>query len=245
MLITIFEELIIEHVYRVQEYKNHNFVALIDKLISKIGIGRVIAGSVSHIPSTTKETTKALGTSESYYPRAWLAAEILCTWKWQGGSAVSSFLPLLTAYIKSEDYSLKEGLLDSIINILLDGALVHGVSGEPSELESIEEPFLRALVSLLLTLCENNIWGKQKAISLFEVLVNKLFVGETVNSNCLRILPLVMSVLVRPLSIDCDDSVEGNKVIHSIEDWLRTTLSFPPLSEWQTGKGDLNYVFIS
>ena len=72
---------------------------------------------------------KKLATSH-FYSQAWLTAEILCTWKWQGGSALGSFLPLLSSYAKSGNCSPKEGLLDSIVNILLDDALVYGARGE-------------------------------------------------------------------------------------------------------------------
>ncbi|GMP89851.1 hypothetical protein CsSME_00041233 [Camellia sinensis var. sinensis] len=226
--------------------RNHILVAVIDELVSKIGIDMVVAGSVSLTPSSTEEATKELITSQSDYSRAWLAAEILCTWKWHGGSALSSFLPLLSSYGKNGNYSREESLLDSIVNILLDGALVHGVSGRLSlsyvwpvsydEIGSVEESFLRALASLLLTLFEDNIWEMDKAILLFKLLVNKLFIGEAINLNCLRILPLVMSVLVRPLSIGCDES--NRDVQHdTIKDWLQKTLLFPPSNTWQTGEG--------
>ena len=105
-----------------------------------------------------------------FYSRSWLAAEILYTWKWQGGSALGSFLPLLSSYAKSGNCSPKKGSLDSTVNILLDGALVYGASGElrffnvwpasDDEVGSIEEPFLRVLVSCLIALFTENIWGK-------------------------------------------------------------------------------------
>ena len=105
-----------------------------------------------------------------FYSRSWLAVEILYTWKWQGVNALGSFLPLLSSYEKSGNCSPKEGLLDSIVNILLDGALVYGASGEwrffnvwpasDDEVGNIEEPFLRVLVSFLITMFTKNIWGK-------------------------------------------------------------------------------------
>lgn len=229
-------------------------VAVVDELISKIGFDKVVAGSVS-CTSSTEEATKELMTCQSHYSRAWLAAELLCTWKWHGGSALSSFLPSLSAYGKSGDYSHDESLFNSIVNILLDGALVHGASGKVGhtyawpvsydELESIEEPFLRALASLLFTLFGNNIWEKDKAILLFKLLLNKLYIGETVNSNCLRNFPFVMSVLIRPLSIGCDesnqhvqlDSFEENLMDDTIKGWLQRTLMFPPSNTWQTVEG--------
>uniref|UniRef100_F6GUH3 E3 ubiquitin-protein ligase listerin n=1 Tax=Vitis vinifera TaxID=29760 RepID=F6GUH3_VITVI len=233
---------------------SHKFVAIIEKLISALGIDRVVAGYVSNTPNSTEEASKELATSH-FYSRAWLAAEILCTWKWQGGSALGSFLPLLCSYAKSGNCSLKEGLLDSIVNILLDGALVYGASGElrffnvwsasDDEVESIEEPFLRALVSFLITLFTENIWGKDQAVILFGLLANKLFIGESVNAECLRIFPLILSVLIRPLyTIESDElhrdavptSFEENQICDTIKDWVQRTLSFPPLTAWETGQ---------
>ncbi|KAK3022955.1 hypothetical protein RJ639_046773 [Escallonia herrerae] len=240
--------------------KKNKFVALSDKLISELGINRVVAGCVSRPQTPSKDSTEELLTSQYLYPRAWLAAEMLCTWKWQGGSASSSFLPLLTAYAKSVYYSPEDSLLDSIVDILLEGALVHGGNGEMSsvhacltsynDLEIMEEPYLRALVALLTALYEENIWGKEKATLHFKLLLNKLIIGETLNSNCLRIFPPIMTVLIRPLSIVSDesrgnvlsDSAEGNHIHDTLEDWLQRTLSFPPLSAWQTG-GDMEDLF--
>lgn len=237
-----------------QASRNLILVAVIDKLISKIGIHKVLADSNTST-SSPEEASDELISSQSPYCRAWLAAEILCTWKWHGGSALSSFLPLLSTYGRSGNCLHKESLLDSIVNILLDGALVYGASGKLSltyvwpvsyhEMEGVEEPFLRALASLLFTLFEDNIWGKDKAILLFKILINKLFVGEEINLNCLRILPLIMSVLIRPLNIVCDESIrddqrdsfEENQMHDTVEEWLQRTLLLPPLSTWQTGGG--------
>ncbi|KAF8397167.1 hypothetical protein HHK36_016074 [Tetracentron sinense] len=239
---------------------HHQFVAFIDKLISELGISRVIAGTVSKTPpSLSEETENMLAISQSSYSRAWLAAEILCTWKWQGGSASGSFLPLLSEYAGLQNSSPGESLLDSIFSILLEGALVHGASGASSffsvwaasddEMERIGEPFLRALVSFLVTLTiKDGIWGKDKALVLFELLVDKLFIGATVSMNCLRILPFVMNVLIQPLryrstgfsesSKDTQlDSFEENQIHDTIENWFERTFSFPPLFSWQTGQG--------
>ncbi|KAA8549476.1 hypothetical protein F0562_001160 [Nyssa sinensis] len=235
--------------------RNHRYVAVIDKLISKIGIDRVVSGTVSHIPpSSTEEATKELINSQASYSRPWLAAEMLCTWKWHGGSVLSSFLPLLSAYAKSGKYFHRESLLDSVINILLDGALIQGANDELSfpniwpasydQVESIEVPFLRALASLLFTLFEDKIWGKDKAVLLFKLLVNKLYIGQTENPNCLRIFPPILGILIRPLSMRSDesngdvqhDSFEENQMHDTIKGWLQRTLSFPPLSKWKIGE---------
>ncbi|XP_024020214.1 E3 ubiquitin-protein ligase listerin isoform X1 [Morus notabilis] len=218
------------------------FVSFLDKLILKLGIDRVFTSHVKHT-SLSEETT-----DEEVTTRAWLAAEILCTWKWPGGNAVASFLPLLSAYAKSSSCPSKESLLDSIFNILLDGALVHGgcrgqsfVSPWAASITEtdIEEPFLRALISLLSTLFMEKIWERSKAGTVFELLVSKLCIGEAVNMNCLRILPRLVTILVQPLFEN--ESVEtGRDAEHDIEDtitgWLKRTLSFPPLVTSETGQ---------
>ncbi|PWA65835.1 Armadillo-like helical [Artemisia annua] len=223
--------------------------AFVDKLISKLGIGRVIAG----IPSAHEDPSKEVSTSYSYYPRVWLAAEMLCTWKWQGGSAINSFLPSFIRYTRKQDPFSSDNLLDLVVKVLLDGALVQGVDSKlifasiypalHDELESIEEVFLRALVGVLRTLFEHNIWGRDKALVIFNLLVDRLFVGEAVNSNCLKIFPVVMSVLISPLSCQVDDSgdekpnsSEENQIHDVIEGWLQRVLSFPPLNTWNSGE---------
>ncbi|XP_010256980.1 PREDICTED: E3 ubiquitin-protein ligase listerin [Nelumbo nucifera] len=239
------------------ESRHQQFVAFTDKLISKLGVGRVLAVSQT-VPSSSEEATNELVTSKSSFPRAWLAAEILCTWKWPGGSALSSFLPLLREHAKNRNSPAEDSLLDSIINILLDGSLVHGTScqvglfnvwpASDDEVEIIKEPFLRALISLLSVLIiKDVIWGKAKVVVLFEFLVNKLFIGETVNRNCLRILPFVMNVLIQPLRHKGSgsdgssenaqiDSFKESDVHYIIKEWLQRALSLPPLVSWESGQ---------
>lgn len=231
-----------------QASRHQKFVALIDKLIQKIGIDRVIAGCV--MPESS-----VLDTNQEIASSAWLAAEMLCTWRWPESGAVSSFLPLLGAYAKTSNFP-QEGLLDDILRILLDGSLIYGgdstknsVSMWPvpaDEVEGIEEPFLRALVSFLSTLFKENIWGTEKASYLIELLVNKLFFGEEVNTNCLKILPLLMSVLLEPFYGYVEPgkgvqlhpcSSEERFVQNTMIDWLERALRLPPLVTWKTGQG--------
>lgn len=232
--------------------KGTRFVALIDRLIPKIGFDKIIAGAVSNVsPSLTEDHSNQLTTTpRCHYSRAWLAAEILCTWKWNGGNALCSFLPYLCEYLKSECYTPEDGLLDSIVTILFDGALIHGEVAELSlsnlspvtNVENIGEPFLRAVVSLVSRLFEDDVWGKDKAVFLFNQLLNKLHIGETININCLRILPSVLDVIIRPLSVSFGQdtsnlqsaSSECCEVQEAIMHWLQRTQSFPPLNAWQT-----------
>ncbi|KAE9615114.1 hypothetical protein Lal_00048152 [Lupinus albus] len=224
---------------------NRKFVALIDKLIVKIGIDRVFSACAMPNPSMP-------GRSQELASPAWLAAEILCTWRWPGDNAVSSFLPLLSAYAKRSN-SPQETLLDDILSILLDGSLVYGYSGTQSsvsmwpvladEVEGIEEPFLRALVSFLSTLFKENIWEARKASNLIELLTNKLFIGEAVNTSCLKILPLLISLVLEPFYRYAEPdkdvqpfSSEEKFVQNTVIDWLERALRLPPLVTWKTGR---------
>ncbi|KAI7738214.1 hypothetical protein M8C21_032883 [Ambrosia artemisiifolia] len=216
--------------------EDHRMAAFVDKLISKVGIARVIAGSIS---------SEQVMTSHCQYHRAWLASEMLCTWEWQGGSVLTSFLPSLIQYTGDQDsFASSDNLLDSIVSTLVDGALVQGANSDmscssiyPALPESIEQVFLRALVSILGTLFEDNIWGSNKALEIFNLLVDRLFVGEDVNSNCLKILPVVMSVLTGPVfGKEITDTSKRNEIHDVVEGWLQRTLSFPPLNTWLPGQ---------
>ena len=233
-----------------QKSGNHKFISLISMFMSKIGLEKLFNVQVENSSTCISKMTKNEVTS-----RAWLVAEILCTWKWPGGNARGSFLPLFCAYVKRS--CSHESLLDSTFNMLLDGALLYSSRAAQSFiniwpypvslLEDIQEPFLRALASLLFSLLEENIWGRDKAISQFELLVSRLFIGEAVNIDCLRILPLILSYLVRPMcernstfddSGSCSgDSLMENTFQSTIEGWLQRVLLFPSLNEWQLGQG--------
>ncbi|XP_028768908.1 E3 ubiquitin-protein ligase listerin [Neltuma alba] len=225
---------------------HQRFVALIDKLITEIGIDRVFAASAMSNPI-------AIERSQEVTSCAWLVAEIMCTWRWPGSSAMSSFLPSFSAFAKRIDSS-QESLLDEILSILLDGALIYVGNGTESsismwpvpneEVEGIEEPFLRALFSFLSILFKENIWGTGKAMNLLELLLNKLYIGEEVNTNCLKILPLIIRILLEPLCGRVEPgteahyfSLEENFLQDTTKDWLERALRLPPLVTWQAGQG--------
>ncbi|XP_008782594.2 E3 ubiquitin-protein ligase listerin isoform X1 [Phoenix dactylifera] len=241
------------------ELRHHQFVTFVDKIISSLGVGKVIAG-VPDTPISTASPTSELVSCFSSCTRAWLAAELLCTWKWRAGSASDSFLPSLSQYAESEASSSVINVLSSVVKILLDGALVHGAYSQwisfnawtvsDDDIESIQDPFLRALISLLLTLfVKDKIWGKSDADVFFEHVVGKLFVTTTVNRPCLRILPFVLSVIIQPLleSSELDEAKEDVSLVTARDDlvsknilsWLKTALTFPSLGSGQTGQQDL------
>ncbi|KAK8683673.1 hypothetical protein V6N13_039726 [Hibiscus sabdariffa] len=240
-----------ERIYE-SAYGNYKFISLIDKLIYKLGFHKVIAcDGLDTLPSTKAST------STEVTSRASVAAEILCTWKWLEGSAATSFLPQLVSFAESRNYSSYGSILDTIFSILFDGALIHGENCSQSSLhawptlgedmEDIQEPFLRALASFLFTLLKENIWGPEKAMVLFQLSVDKLFIGETVNTNCLRILPSILCILVPTLcqrigSSECTnkdskpDPLYENQIQDNVKSWIQRILQFPPLVIWQTGQ---------
>ncbi|ESQ42538.1 hypothetical protein EUTSA_v10012416mg [Eutrema salsugineum] len=220
------------HLCELRKSKSQRFVSFIDSLIMKIGIHRFL---VAH-----KEN--------GFSAQAWLFAEILCTWKWPGGSVQTSFLPALVSFCRSEPSS--GGLLNSIFDILLNGALVHGDDERESSgnmwvdfnnhIEDVEEPFLRALVSLIFTLFKEDLWREEEAMVAFKLLTDKLFIGEETSKNCLRIIPFIMSIIISPLRTNTKSGVSGEDTVLPLEDflrgWLETSLSFPPLVLWQNGE---------
>lgn len=196
-----------------------------------------------------------MAVNQSRYSRPWLAAEILCSWRWLGGSIFNSFLPSFLSYGKKGDY----GFSDSVLTILIDGALIHGAKSglnllwraTVDELEAVEEPFLRALLSILSTFFQDTVWGKEKAASLFRLFIEKLYIGAIANSNCLSILPSVMNTLVSPLCIGFEDCMNdrhdppGQSEFHNATvDWLKKTVSFPPLNAWKTGEGNSRFFHV-
>ncbi|CAA7032335.1 unnamed protein product [Microthlaspi erraticum] len=217
------------HLCNLRKSRSQRFVAFIDSLIMKLGIHRFLVGHKDN----------------GFSSQAWLSAEILCTWEWPGGGVQSSFLPALVSFCKSEPSS--GGLLNSVFDILLNGALlVHGEDEEESfgnmwvDLNNhIEdaEPFLRALVSLIVTLFKEDLWREEEAMAAFKMLTDKLFIGEETSQNCLRISPFIMSIIISPLR---KSGVSGEDTHLPLEafliGWLERSLSFPPVVLWQSGE---------
>lgn len=217
----------------------------------------VIAGSVSHIPSG--------GSSEEFdssYSRPWLAAELLCTWRWQGGCASESLLPYLNSFEKSNMSYSRQGVIHSIVHILIDGAVMHGADSETKlfnvwhafdeDADNIQNPFLRALISLLSTLLlGKHERAKVEALLLFECFVDKLTLGTMTNRSCLQVLPFVLNILMQLLRSRIPDedglcknlevpSARDNRSHELISGWIRTAHSFPPLLSVQpSGLGEL------
>ncbi|KAL6595461.1 hypothetical protein ACP70R_047801 [Stipagrostis hirtigluma subsp. patula] len=246
------------------ELKHQQFVAFVDRLIHNIGFSEVILGIPGDLHCATSQSVDSTPPISSL-SRVWMAGEILCTWKWRGGSAWETFLPSLVQYLKVES-CLEVSFLSVLLDMLLDRALM-SEGGQwvlfnawhlsDSEIEKIEDRFLRALVALLFTTTniEDCIWRESGALVFFEKLLSNLFIESTVNRKCMKTLPFVMSTIIKPLSgklkLNQDSSytdLVGKCILswfdaaisslsansrdipeQDIEDWMQVVLSCFPL----------------
>lgn len=243
----------------INEMRHLQFVAFVDKLISNLGVSKVVAGFVPEMPAASA-STKHIPTYPSLYSRAWLASELLCTWKWPGGCALDSLLPSLSKYAESEVSNPEVNVTHSIVNILFSGSISQEVCIQwvsidawilsDNEIENVQDAFLRALISLLLSLfVKDKIWRKQEALMIFEQIFDRLSIPATTNRTCLRILPFVLSVIIKPLLAQSTEFDGAGKdillapwkddlVLKNITSWLEKALSFPPLCNGWTEEQD-------
>jgi hypothetical protein len=218
----------------VQELKHERFVAFVDRLILNLGFGEVILGVPGNLRRSTSQSIDTTSPISSL-SRAWVAGEILCTWTWKGGSAPKTFLPSLVQYMKEEP-CLEVGIVPLLLDMLLGGALMHE-SGpwilfnawhlSDNEIGKIQDRFLRALVALLFTTnTKDCLWRESDALVFFEQLVSNLFMGSTVNRKCLKVLPFVMSTIIKPMPQKLnEDSSYADLVRKSILSWLEAAIS--------------------
>uniref|UniRef100_J3L8F4 E3 ubiquitin-protein ligase listerin n=1 Tax=Oryza brachyantha TaxID=4533 RepID=J3L8F4_ORYBR len=216
--------------------KHHQFVAFVDKLVLNLGFGEVILG----VPgSTCYNRAQSFGATSSVpsFSRAWVAAEILCTWKWKEGSVFSTFLPSLIQHLKMESCA-EVSILSLLLDTLLEGAfhecnewvLFDAWHISENEIEKIQDNFLRALVALLFSTNNINdcIWRESDALVFFEKVLSNLFIGSTVNRKCVTTLPFVMSTIIKPLSGELklnEASSYTDLVGKSILSWLDVAIS--------------------
>ncbi|CAN6467178.1 unnamed protein product [Victoria cruziana] len=233
------------------------FASFVGRLISILGANRVLSGLTTESSVSASDSPNM---SLSPYARAWVAAEMLCTWKWYGGNITSSILPFLCEYAKL-NYSCPDNkLVPSVVHILLDGAVLHGARIPvctfniwiicDDEIENIQDPYLRALVSVLLALfARSHIWGKVDAFQLLDYISDRLFVGTSVNQCCLRIIPYFIGILIRSLYVEANafpevndtptDTSKEEQVNTMILGWLGYALSAFSVTNC-TGEQDVN-----
>ncbi|XP_020578179.1 E3 ubiquitin-protein ligase listerin [Phalaenopsis equestris] len=238
----------------INELSHGNFLALADKLISNLGVQKVIVGCTEEIPADSAPN------SLHPYSRAWLAVEFLCTWNWKEGNALSSLIAFLSKHTNDENPTNKVTIISSLVKILFDGALIHGTHNpwivfcswitSDDAVENIEDPFLRALIFLLHNfIVKDNIWGRLETDDFIKHVLDKLFLNGSVNRDCLRILPYVLSFIVRSLVFqrtEFDESTEDASFVpfESVElydniiNWLEIAAAFPPLHSLETGSNE-------
>jgi hypothetical protein len=216
-----------------QELKHERFVAFVDRLILKLGFSEVVLGIPGNIQSATSQSIDITSRISSL-SRAWVAGEVLCTWKWKGGCALKTFLPSLVQYMKDESY-LEISIVPLLLDALLGGALMHE-SGpwvlfnawhlSDNEIDKIQDRFLRALVALLFTINTNGcLWRESDALVFFEKLLSNLFIGSSVNRKGLKILPYVMTSIIKQFSALNRGSSYADLVGKSIQSWLDAAIS--------------------
>ncbi|CAO2145521.1 unnamed protein product [Urochloa humidicola] len=214
------------------ELKHERFIAFVDRLILNLGFGEVILG----IPGNQRATSQSIDITSamSSLSRAWVAGELLCTWTWKGGSALKTFLPSLVQYMK-EGSCPEVSIVSLLLDTLLGGTLIHESSPwvlfnawhlSDNEIGKIQNRFLRALVALLFTInTKDCLWRESDALVFFEQLLSTLFVGSIVNRKCLKVLPFVMSTIIKPLPQKVEDSPYADLVRKSILSWLEAAIS--------------------
>lgn len=216
------------------ELKHERFVAFVDRLVVNLGFGEVVLGIPGNIRSATSQAIDIAPPIPSL-SRAWVAGEVLCTWTWKGGSALKTFLPSMVQYMNGE-LCLDVSIVSLLLDTLLGGTLMHE-SGpwvlfnawhlSDSEIEKIQDRFLRALVALLFTTTTKEcLLRESDALVFFEQLLSSLFIGSAVNRKCLKALPYVMCTIIKPLSGKLnEDSSYADLVRKSILSWLDTAIS--------------------
>jgi len=144
-------------------------------------------------------------------------------------------LPSLVQYIKEES-RLEVNIVSLLLDTLLGGTLMHESDSwvlfnawhlSNNEIGKIQDRFLRALVALLFTTnTKNCLWRESDALVFFEQVLSNLFMGSTVNRKCLKVLPFVMSTIIKPLPQKLnEDSPYGDLVRKSILSWLEAAIS--------------------
>ncbi|CAN6344350.1 unnamed protein product [Urochloa humidicola] len=214
------------------ELKHERFIAFVDRLILNLGFGEVILG----IPGNQRATSQSIDITSpmSSLSRAWVAGELLCTWTWKGGSALKTFLPSLVQYMK-EGSCPEVSIVSLLLDTLLGGTLIHESSPwvlfntwhlSDNEIGKIQDRFLRALVALLFTInTKDCLWRETDALVFFEQLLSTLFIGSIVNRKCLKVLPFVMSTIIKPLPQKVENSPYADLVRKSILSWLEAAIS--------------------
>lgn len=237
------------------------FMMFVDRIGLALGKDKLLFGSLMKTSSITMDSMSNPICNEISSCRIWLAIEVLCTWKWPGGSAVEYLLPFLCECAKEDPGHPQQIMVNSILNILFVGALTNSALGKSyplnawpisdKEVDKIEEPFLRALVMLLAVLFKDgSVWAKADASRLLHYFLKKEFQNASTVNNFTRIIPHILQILVPIVRKRIVSSEESNQDFSLAEvntgnmqestcQWLQRALSGPPLILCQMGRPDV------
>lgn len=237
------------------------YVMFVERIGLALGKDKLLFGSLMKTSHITMENTSNPICNEISSCRIWLAIDVLCTWKWPGGSAVEYLLPFLCECAKKDAGHPQQIMVNSIINILFTGALTNSALDNfyplnawpisDKEVDKIEEPFLRALVMLLVVLFKDgSVWTKADASRLFHYFQKKEFQNASAVNGFTRIIPHILQILVpilRKRTVNLEETnqdfslaeVDTGNVQENTCQWLERALSGPPLILCQMGQPDV------
>ncbi|GLJ37723.1 hypothetical protein SUGI_0766400 [Cryptomeria japonica] len=237
------------------------FLMFVERIGSIIGKDKLFIGSLTRTSQITVEHMSNQICNKKPSCRIWLALEVLCTWRWPGGSAMEFLLPFLCECAKSGPGYPEWMMVNSIIDILFLGALKNNMSSRfyppnvwvisDDEVNKIEEPFLRALIMLLIVLFKDGIiWNSRDASRILQdYILKEEFLSIYVNTY-VRLLPHILNVLAPVVWKRTVDLEDCNKVLPMAEknasnlekavcQWLERANSGPPLILCQKDQSDV------
>ncbi|KAI5061228.1 hypothetical protein GOP47_0023733 [Adiantum capillus-veneris] len=238
-----------------EKIRHARFAAVIGKMASRLGWEKLVVyqGSESSGGSQSRSNGKSKELEKQC--RIWLLIEMLCTWRWPGGSATDSLLPFLVACLDAEETALKESIVDSVVISLFMSALSRQeVSeynnkywlGSIDNVEDNKDPCLRALLFLLRKICQGD-KRVEYAEKFFKMLViDQGSLEDTVVHGKSKVLPFILSILVPVLHKQQESdrqplSNTQNLVTLKVAvcKWLDVALSVPALSSYSEFVPDL------
>ncbi|CAM6128753.1 unnamed protein product [Calypogeia fissa] len=236
--------------------RHGRFVAFVDHLSRTLTVHDMFLGSQrgtemikeDNLPEKLAREPRLSGES----CRTWVVVELLCTWEWPGGNALSQVLPYLWYIARSPEGSSEYSLLWGTIQGLFVGSSNSSGSNLDTSLSSgaaeddgagQKEPFLRALLVLLQGLLEKEDgWSIFDARSLFRLYITKHEAADFVSPICdVQILPRVLAVMMPILrkrgleSADTSSEEEWQSFLQTaVSLWVQKALTGPPLVAFET-----------
>ncbi|KAH9309397.1 hypothetical protein KI387_037308 [Taxus chinensis] len=235
-------------------------VMFVERIGSILGKDKLFTGSPERTSQITEEQSNQICKKKSSC-RIWLAIEVLCTWRWPGGSAIQFLLSFLRECAKREPGHAEWMMVNAIIDILCLGALKNNTSINfyplnvwvisDDEVDKIEEPFLRSLVMLLIVLFKDGtVWNKGDALRILnDYILKDDFLNNSVKIY-VRLLPHILNVLApvvwkRRVNLeDCNKDLSmaeenASSMQKAACQWLERAKSGPPLILSQKGQSDV------